>query len=696
MLQPIQQNESLPPVAQRAKILLDLGIPVCLVEAGGKGAFESGWQTNPIRSMDDARLQNPQYADCNVGAIAYGIDGGVWQFEIDDMAVLNRIKAETGHDLLDEFQTLVVRSRQGRGHVYFKHSAASIAMGNLAQSYVKHADFSVRTNNQYVVGPMSWRQKEGTHYEKLTSFAPAEAPQWLIDWLLAQKIEKEDSSGKEVQRNENGKIEHGLIHGWMLTQAGRLRNMGLGGNTLEQALLDLVHQNCEPPIDESKVIEMAKSVEKYEPGQAPIHDLVLNQKPDAQPRPEIDTSEGCTRPEFPYWAIMQTSIWDGLVEPALKTSSKHAEFIYMPAAQMIMNYLSGRVTIKMQTVRFNLFLGLISPYGEFFKSSSCKLAHDYCKWMGIGATLSKGLKTAEGRTLIAQAGSPEGFGLAVTTANGQHAILFNDELGKFASKAGIESSSFADDLLTWYGAGEFGNNVTSSKNSFHFEGGSYAFGWLWCTTDRGFNRHWPKLAGIASGLEDRMFFVVSPEKPKPTVMYQDPLFVEGSVETKKRIDAALAKKEYEFEDPAHFASKVAGLDPRSMELVTNLALLLTIDMGKDMIDDDVIDRALALVAYRNEAAAFLAPIEADNQQGRLQKEIIRELRQHRGKMSYRQLCLNLDYSRYGIDVWNRAYKTMLPYGNDEGIICEWQEQTTAGKRATRVVGLIKFDDEPTE
>jgi len=102
---------------------------------------------------------------------------------------------------------------------------------------------------------------------------------------------------------------------------------------------------------------------------------------------------------------------------------------------------------------------------------------------------------------------------------------------------------------------------------------------------------------------------------------------------------------------------------------------------------------LALVQYRNQAAAFLEPIEADNQQGRLQKEIIRELRQNRGKMSYRQLCRNLDFERYGLDVWNRAYRTMLPYGNDEGVIFEWREQTTPGKRATRMVGLIKFDDE---
>ena len=134
------------------------------------------------------------------------------------------------------------------------------------------------------------------------------------------------------------------------------------------------------------------------------------------------------------------------------------------------------------------------------------------------------------------------------------------------------------------------------------------------------------------------------------------------------------------------------MDPRSMDLVQKLCLYLCVDMG-DRHQDEHIDRALALVQYRNQAAAFLDPIEADNKQAQHQKETIRELRQHRGKMPYRQLCLNLDYHRFGADVWKRAYYTMLPSGNDEGTICEWQEPTTPGKRATRMVGLIKYDDD---
>jgi len=311
---------------------------------------------------------------------------------------------------------------------------------------------------------------------------------------------------------------------------------------------------------------------------------------------------------------------------------------------------------------------------------------DYFKFMGVLFSASRDMKNADAKIAIAQAGSPEGFGLQMQKMNARHAILFNDELGKFVSKAGIESSAFSSDLLSWYGAAEFGNNTIQTKNAFHFEAGSYTFGWLWATTDRGFNRHWPKLAGISSGLEDRMFFVVSPEKPKPATPYSDPVLI-GAAKTRKLIDKAIAQGKYEFDSPETFAKMVHGLDPRSMDLVQKLALYFAVDMDSPVIDDEHIERAVALVQYRNQAAKFLAPIEADNHQGRLQKEIIRELQQHRGKLKYRELCRNLDYTRYGLDVWQRAYKTMIA----EGIIAEFVERQPSGQTA-KVVGLLKIEE----
>jgi hypothetical protein len=354
----------------------------------------------------------------------------------------------------------------------------------------------------------------------------------------------------------------------------------------------------------------------------------------------------------------------------------------------MMNYLSYKVRVGLDPTNLNMFVGLVSPYGKFFKSSSCQLAMGYFNAMGCLQKLGKDVKAAEGRVMVTQAGSPEGFGLLMQRVNAKNAIMYNDELGLLVSKAGIEGSSFGDNILIWHGSGDIGNNVTSTKSAFHFSAKSYTFGWLWATTDRGFNRHWPKLAGISSGLEDRMFFVISPENPKPTLPYSDPN-IAGCNLTRQRIDSAVKQESYDFEDKADYVRRVSGMDPRSMALVQVLALYFAIDLGLGAIDSDCIGRAMALVEYRNQVAAFLAPIEADNKEGRLQKEMIREVRQSKGKISYRDLCQNLDYTRHGLFEWGRAYKGLL----GEKILVEFHEQKTAGKRAIRMVGIPLYDGE---
>jgi len=93
-----------------------------------------------------------------------------------------------------------------------------------------------------------------------------------------------------------------------------------------------------------------------------------------------------------------------------------------------------------------------------------------------------------------------------------------------------------------------------------------------------------------------------------------------------------------------------------------------------------------LVDYRNQAAKFLEPIEAENQEGRLMKEILRELKQNGGRMSYRDLCRNMEYNRYG-RLWGTAYGVLKNHGD----IVEFWEQRTPGKRKTGMVGLVLHD-----
>ena len=486
----------------------------------------------------------------------------------------------------------------------------------------------------------------------------------------------------------------------MLTRiAGKLRGQGLSRELIEAHLLDLNTARCVPPLPDEDISVIAASVSRYEAGRPEDETvLTIGGKPMGSPSataveqapalPEIDTREAALRPAFPYWVIDGTTIGEGLIKPALASSSKHAEFLFLPAVQCMVNSMYGKVRMKHQTVTMNLFVGLVSPYGKFFKSTSCELVHDYFKQAGLAAVYTPSMRNAGAKTIITGAGSPEGFGKLMSGLNCRNAVLYNDELGKFVAKAGIESSSFSSDLLTFYGSGEFNNTVKSARDSFAFESGSYCFSWLWCTTDRGFNRHWPKLAGISTGLEDRMFFCLGPEKPKENKDYQDPVFITAATETRKAVDAAIRQSVFEYEHRPAVQAALGNLDPRSMQLVQTLALYFAVDLRLPEVDNDCLERAKALVEYRNAVAAFLAPIEALNEQARLQKEIRRELRRNRGQMKYRELCRKLHYEDYGSETWGRAVSGLIK----DGDAVQFFIPTPGSNRKTHMIGLARQDD----
>jgi hypothetical protein len=614
--------------------------------------------------------------------------------------------------------TYTTSARENRTQIHFQQTDATRKMGNVSQFAVDGIDLSVRQRNQYVLAEGS-QHPSGSVYQRVVDAPIAQMPDKLVAFI--EHLEKTAKTAVEAPAKasmeskgvdatvEGPKIKHGHHDNTLRDVARKLRGMGWQQDTILERLVAVCRSRCENyGSDYQEMCEKhAKSAMKFQPNED--KSLALNQSvalqqpseaqavapPPSQEKLNLDTSEGATRPVFPIWAIQGTSIYENLVKPAVATSSKFEEFIFVPAMQVMMNFLSRKVNIELQPTNLNMFVGLVSPYGEFFKSTSCGLAHKYFQYAAISSEAS-GSKSSESsvetsHVLISVSGSPEGFGLSMKKKNCRQSILFNDELGKFVSKAGIDSSSFSSDLLSWYGSGYFGNTVTNGKNNFAFETGTYTFGWLWATTDRGFNRHWPKLAGMSSGIEDRMFFVVSPEKPKPAGPYSDPdiSMMEGALKTRALIDKAINQRLYRIEEPEMYAKRAKGLDPRSFDLLKKLSLYLAVDLNLDVIDDDCMERARALVDYRNQAAAFLEPIEADNAEGRLMKEIVRELHQNKGKMPYRDLCRDLDYRRHGMKLWKSAYYGLLNHGD----IAEFQEVRTPGKRATRMVGLVKHEED---
>ncbi len=614
-------------------------------------------------------------------------------------------------------KTYTTSARDNRVQIHFRQSDATRALGNVPQFAADGIDLSVRQRNMYVLAEGS-QHPTGSTYQRVVDAAIIPMPDKMVEYIRdlkarVVKAAKESGATDETPRNERGLVPHGHIHPWLVSQAGKLRNQKLTADEIEEILLRRAGEECEPPIDEVKVRQVARSVGEYAPSED--KSLLFTQKaeqaaPVADDAPDvvvengityaiiphgqgfrrvaIDTSKAAARPVFPTWVMNDTSIYENLVKPAVETSSKYAEFIFVPAMQMMMNYLSGKVNIELHPTNMNMFVGLVSPYGKFFKSTSCKLAHDYFHVMGLCTTSSPHVVDSGSKVVIEQVGSPEGMGIEMKRMNAKHAIMFNDELGKLVSKVGIDNSGFSSDLLSWHGSHYFGNKTKNAKTNFTFPDGSYTFGWLWCTTDRNFNHYWPKLAGISSGIQDRMFFVISPEQPRESKLYRDPSLA-GALKTKELIDRGVNQRTFQFEDIEMFETRSKGLDPRSLDLMLKLSLFFAIDLGLSIVDDDCVERARALVDYRNGAAAFLEPIEAENAEGRLMQEIRREIRQHGGIMAYRDLCRNLNADRAG-RIWDIAYRLLKNAGTQA--IIEFYEGRTKGKRKTHMVA-IKIDEE---
>ena len=581
--------------------------------------------------------------------------------EVDSPEVVKRIQAETGKELPATYR---VRSRPGRGHFYWRQTPSSIAMGNIAQGYVKGGDWSARVNNEYVVAAGSIHPNSQLPYVALREEPVIPAPEWLIEWCLSQKATPKPNEPKTLERDAHGLVPHGSIHTYMLTEAGRLRNLGLGEDAIYAGLSELVHKNCAPPIDESRIKLMAKSICNFPEGLPPI---INNMKPDAVEVEEVElpTFSADTYPKFPTWVMEGTSLYEKFVKPVCASNSRIDYFMWIPAMQILLNYIGPKVKIKTgfgpRMFKGSIYTVIVGRKGKTNKSSSVADAFNYFNYCGVLSHASRDMKNAEGRVVTWTAGSPEGLGLSMQKINCKNAILFYDELSQLVSKASIDSSTLASGLLTMYEAGKFENSVKSTKETFSLDQDTYCTSLIACTTNKKFAELWSKLAGTDTGLDDRFMFLYQPD-PLPEPRLQTYInFAEGALTTKKLIDKAINQGEYAFDNEKPHAGllKLVAIENRYANRAEKWALGIAVDLGLDVIDDDCIDRAVAIVEYEIAVKKYLKSYEATTKEGQLQQEIRRALELSQGRMLKRKLYRALNADRHGTSLWGMAYGGLI-------------------------------------
>ena len=648
-----------------AQPMAERGVPQVRLRPRSKIAIDSDWPSLATTDLAVLSRWNSETLDANAASVAKAEIGGFWFWEVDKPEAVQRMEAETGQSLGNVFR---VRSSPGRGHHYFAQSPASIAMGNIAQNFVKGGDWSARVSNQYVVSPGSLHVRTGLPYEIVTDCLISEAPNWLILWLISQKTENKTLP---VDTTVFLPILEGKRNGALASIAGKWRYDGLDPESIESGLLKTNQERCIPPLPDSEVKTIAASISRYQIGARGLTIVGSSQlpasavmKPDEQSNdPVIFTP--LPYPKFPSWVFHNTSIYEGLVKPWCDVNTRYPEFMFMPAMTVLLNYVGTRVHIRdSRNIIPSLFMVLIGRKGKVIKSSSVKDAIRYFQQAGLTAHGSSGMTNADAKSTVWTVGSPEAFGLRMSRTNCKNGILYYDELSTLTNKASIDSSNLVGGLLTLYESQKFQNEVKSAKDSFSLEPDSYCASLIACCTDKNFLKHWGRLAGNSSGLNDRFFFLLQPEKLKDTerMIYVDTDM--NAKNTRKLIDKAIAQDIYPFTDIRGLQTgiKGLGLENRAAIRVEKFALGFAIDLGYDEIDQECVERALALAKYEKEVKKYLMPFEASTKEGGIQMEILHVLAKHNCRMVRRDLDREMHAVRYGTFVWNAAYKGLLSAG----------------------------------
>jgi hypothetical protein len=645
-----------------------LGIPVTPLRPRSKDAFLPGWQTTCTTDPAKIAEWDALYPDSNVGAVATGEPDGVFFFEIDDPAVLDRIAHDTGHELIDEIHPYMVRSSPGKGHLYFRNNPASIQMGNIPQAY---GPWSVRQKNMYVCASGSIHPKSGTPYVCLTPGRTlTTAPDWLIQWLNNERNKERPIPESGAVPQPGKKIPHGFIHPWLVKEAGHLRSLGFSVEKIEHDLLEAAYLNCELPLDDEKIKQVARSTANWEPNAAVAMALNLNQQPDygAVPQDEVElpTFVDGSFPVFPEYVFANTSLYDNFVKPVCDKNSRIPYFMWVPAMVMLQNYLGTRVQIQTQyhlkPVNMSQYIVLIGERGNSNKSSSVDDAMNFFNYIGCLDHNGGGLKAADGKTIVWTPGSAEGLGLEMQKTNCKNALIFYDELAGLVKKAGIDGSTLSNHLLTLYESKKFGNTV-KTKEAFALAPGTYCVSMIACATPETFTDLWSRMNGNDVGLDDRMFFVYQPEELPERRIKIDINFFENAPKTKQLIDRAIQQGIYEVEDWNHpKLQQLVPLGDRFVARAIKWALAIAVDLGLSTIDDESIERGCDIVQYEIKVKKFVKTYDASNREAALQSKMRRTLEMNKGTLPERELMRKCHFEREGTSMWNQAFYGLAKAG----------------------------------
>jgi hypothetical protein len=174
--------------------------------------------------------------------------------------------------LAERLETLaadsVVESPTGGFHLYFAADRALEELGEIRNSTAEMADgVDVRAEGGYIVAPGS--VIDGRHYRELDGRTlvdrrdlPDLPPALIADF---RRMKSSKSRGKVREKKPGGEprqslgmIEEGKRHAALVSEAGRLRGLGLGEEGILAELRRFNAARCNPPQDDADLVRLAR------------------------------------------------------------------------------------------------------------------------------------------------------------------------------------------------------------------------------------------------------------------------------------------------------------------------------------------------------------------------------------------------------------------------------------------------------
>ncbi len=162
-----------------------------------------------------------------------------------------------------------LRVKTGGGfHLYFLYPP-NVEIRNSTDKLGNKID--VRGEGGYVVAPPSMHIS-GKPYEFLNNNKLLPFPQAFVEKLNAA----EPKAANGTERSKSNDLEtyfNGNRNDSLARVAGKLRHAGLSQSELETALLKINAERCQPPLESKEVLQIARSIARYDVGQEPTVDF---------------------------------------------------------------------------------------------------------------------------------------------------------------------------------------------------------------------------------------------------------------------------------------------------------------------------------------------------------------------------------------------------------------------------------------